>query len=523
MKLPGSFNKAGRSKRLEDLERHDQTEQYGAVRQSLRENEELLSRVFKECAEAVFHRFELQPGTYGLLIYFGVLVQRESLAELVLQPLMEEVRRNQNKGSELVKSLLSNQCESYPAKDLNEVVAGILSGYGAMFIDGQEEGLLFHFPERNRRGIEEPKGEASIRGPREGFVEDLRINLGLLRLKIKSPRLKTRRLVIGRETQTDVVLAYIEGIADSDVVEEAWRRLVAIRIDGVLESGYLEEFIQDNGYSPFPQLQNTERPDIVASELLEGRFAILVDGTPFVLMAPVTFWQFLQANEDYYERFLIGTLVRWLRFFFSFVALYLPALYVAVTTFHQDMLPTSLLLSVATAREDIPFPAMLEAFIMEIAFEALREAGVRLPKTVGQAVGILGALVIGQAAVEAGIVSAPMVIVVSLTGISSFAIPRYNMAISLRILRFPMIIAAGFYGLFGMIFATMLLYVHICQLRSFGVPYMSGLSPFSGTAIRDSLMRPPWWSMKVRPPYLSPDNRVRLQPGSRHETGQEEW
>jgi len=248
---------------------------------------------------------------------------------------------------------------------------------------------------------------------------------------------------------------------------------------------------------------------------VEGRFAILVDGTPFVMIGPITVWQLLQASEDYYERYYISNLIRWLRFGFALIALYLPALYVAVVTFHPDMLPTTLLLSVAAAREAIPFPALVEMLIMEVSFEALREAGIRLPKTVGQAVSILGALVVGQAAVEAGIVSAPVVIIVSLTGIASFTIPRFSLAITIRILRFVMIFAAAAFGLYGLVIATIMLVAHMCNLNSFGVPYLTGLAPFRGRDQQDIFIRAPWSRMNYMPGTYVQSRQKRTDPNNK--------
>ena len=229
----------------------------------------------------------------------------------------------------------------------------------------------------------EPDAEPVIRGPREGFIETLRVNTSLLRRKIRHPLLKMKQMDIGGYTETQVIVAYIEGFADSTLVDEVTNRLKRIKIDGILESGYIEEMIQDYPFSPFPQLLTTERPDVAAACLLEGRVVILIDGTPITLIAPCTFASLLQAPEDYYNHFYISTFIRWLRYLFFFIALLAPSAYVAILTFHQEMLPTSLLLTIAQSREQIPFPALVEAFIMEITFEALREAGVRLPKQVG--------------------------------------------------------------------------------------------------------------------------------------------
>lgn len=295
--------------------------------------------------------------------------------------------------------------------------------------------------------------------------------------------------IIGEFTKTDVVLAYVDGIAEPSVVEEARRRIQRIDIDAVLESAFLEEFIEDSPKSPFPQVQSTERPDVISANLLEGRFAIFTDGTPFALVAPVVFFGALNANEDYYERTFMSSFLRILRITFMLVNLLLPSVYVAMATFQQEMIPTTLLMSISAARESTPFPAVIEALFMEIVFEALREAGVRMPKQIGQAMSIVGALVIGQAAVEAGIISAPMVIVVSFTGIASFTFPRYNFGIAIRLLRFPMLILSGIFGIYGIAIGIVILVIHLVSLRSFGVPYFTPVGPMHFQDFRDVFIR----------------------------------
>ncbi|KEO82597.1 spore germination protein [Tumebacillus flagellatus] len=480
---------------------------------ALEENHELFVNAFKHCSDLVFREIEFEQER-AFLVFLDALIKADDLHENALKPLLLHVKRldavDETSTQDLEQRVITLS-QVLKIDKQQDAINAVLDGNAVLFLDGCPEALILSATGGTRRGVEEPATEAVIRGPREGFTESLSVNLGLLRFKIKSASLKTRSFSIGEHTKTRVLLCYMENLVDPAVIEEVHKRLERIKIDGVLESAYIEEFIEDQPYSPFPQMQYSERPDTIAAQLLEGRFAIFVDGTPFVLTGPVTFWQFLQASEDYYERYIVANLLRWLRYVFLFLALYLPALYIAVTTFHQDMLPTSLLLSVATARESIPFPAIVEAFIMEIAFEALREAGIRLPKTVGQAVSILGALVIGQAAVQAGIVSAPMVIIVSLTGIASFTIPRYNASIAVRMLRFPMMVAAGLFGVFGLVIATMLLTVHLCHLRSFGVPYLSGITPFNKTELKDILVRTPWWNQTKRPSTFSKKNRKRLR------------
>ncbi|GLV14383.1 putative membrane protein YfkQ [Alicyclobacillus hesperidum] len=378
-----------------------------------------------------------------------------------------------------------------------------------LFLEGTETAIALNAGGGENRAISEPDAEAVVRGPREGFNESLRTSITLLRRRIRTPDLAIETMQLGTYTQTKVALCYIEGIADSEIVNEVRTRLKRIDTDSIIDTGYIEELIEDNPFSPFPQIQNTERPDVVASMLVEGRVAILADGSPFALIAPINFWGALQAAEDYYERFPIVNLIRWLRYLFMFIALYLPSLYVAITTFHQEMLPTKLLLSIAAAREVTPLPAIAECLLMEITFEALREAGIRLPKAVGSAISIVGALVIGQAAVEAGIVSAPMVIVVAITGIASFVIPRYSFTIAIRILRFGMIILGGTIGLFGIIAFTLAVIVHLASLRSIGVPYLMPASPLTKKNMRDVITRPPHWAMRWRPIETSKPNRQR--------------
>jgi spore germination protein KA len=312
-----------------------------------------------------------------------------------------------------------------------------------------------------------------------------------------------KQMNIGRLTETPVLIAYIEGIAQRTLIQEVTNRLMSIKIDGILESGYIEEMIQDRPFSPFPLILTTERPDVAAACLLEGRVIILIDGTPFVLIAPCTFASMLQSPEDYYNHFYIGTFIRWLRYIFFFIALLGPSAYVAILTFHQEMIPTSLLITIAENREQIPFPALIEAFIMEITFEALREAGVRLPKQVGAAVSIVGALVIGQAATAAGLVSSPMVMVVAITGVASFLMPRYATGISIRILRFPIMILSGVLGLLGVMIGVTAIVAHLCTLQSFGVPYLNPTATLKIKNLKDVLIRAPWWEMDTRPEFSS--------------------
>lgn len=478
---------------------------------------------FDKCSDVVFREFRGHNGQTALLVYIDGLVAAERVERDVsttllygMPPkpgLLQRFNLDQVRTHVAERALPTTQVAT--AHTYGELMDGVLRGEVALALEGLPGAILLSYKEWERRKPEEPPAEPVIRGPREGFTEALRTNTALLRRRLRTTSLKLEHLTIGRVTKSDVVVAYLSNVASPDLVREVRRRLSRIQIDAILESGYVEELIEDQPFSPFSQVQNTERPDIVAAALLEGRVAILTDGTPFALIVPTTFFQLWQANEDYYERFIISSALRLLRYFLLLSALVLPSLYIAIVTFHPEMLPTNLLLTIAATREAIPFPTLVEAIIMEISFEGLREAGLRLPRQVGPAISIVGALVIGQAAIQAGIASAPVVIVVAITGIASFAAPRYNAAISQRLLRFPLMFLAALFGLFGVVIGLVAIVIHLSSLRSFGVPYLAPLAPFSPTDSKDIVYRAPWWAMRWRPRLLARQNLERVPPGQR--------
>jgi hypothetical protein len=470
-------------------------------------NVKFFKDLYKDSSDIVFRPFTI-GNLKAVVIYLDGLSDIEKLDELVLETLMNKQDISQ---TDIIQSLI----DSIPISNIKKIstytecIDAVANGNPILLLDGAKEAYALGIVKYEKRSIEEPAAETGIRGPREGFTESISVNTSLIRRIIKDPQLKMKTLHVGKYTKTKVIVSYMEGLVDQTLIKEIENRLNRINIDGVLESGYIEQFIEDNPFSPFPQVLYTERPDVASANLLEGRALIIIDGTPYTLIAPVSFFSLFQSQEDYYERFWIGTFIRFLRFVFLGIALFLPSIYVAITTFHQEMLPMSLLLSVASAREGIPFPAIIEVLIMELAFEALREAGIRLPKQIGSAVSIVGALVIGQAAVQAGIVSAPMVIVVSITGISSFLVPRYSIGLSIRLLRFPIIFFAGFLGIIGVILALIILIIHLSSLRSFGVPYLSPISTLQKNGLKDTIFRSPLWKMDFRPHLTGEFNAVR--------------
>lgn len=400
--------------------------------------------------------------------------------------------------------------KSEEGSDFAALFTNLLSGKTIILVDGYDRFISIDIYHTESRSVEEPSAQGVIRGPKESFVEKIDINISLVRKRLKTPNLRIENMFLGSVTNTKISLMYIDKIAKKEIVDEVRRRLNSIKIDCILDSGYIEELIKDDRYSFFPEFMNSERPDSVVAGLLEGRVAIFVDGSAYVLTAPALFVDFMQVSEDYYHHFIISSFIRMLRYLCAFLSLFVPAGYIALLTFHKEMIPTPLLISIASQREGIPFPAFVEAIMMEGVFEILREAGIRMPRVIGPAISIVGALVLGQAAVEAGIVSAAMVIVVSITAISSFVIPSYSMSFAMRIIRFAYMILAGLFGLYGVFMGVIVLILHLCKLKSIGVPYMTPIAPKGKYGTKDTIVRYPLWSNKTRPLGISGTNSSRV-------------
>ncbi|MDR6550161.1 spore germination protein [Paenibacillus qinlingensis] len=461
------------------------------------QNETILKKAFQDCSDVVFRKVESNHHTQWLIVYIDNLIDMKMLDEHVIKPMLISITKDQiPKGAGDLPSEIFSIGTTTSSTQAVEIIAKVLEGYAAILTSGTNQVMTVCIPGTTHRSIEEATSEQVIRGPRDGFIEQISTNLSLIRSRLKTTKLKVEYITIGEHTRTRIAITYLKGIALDTLVEEVRTRIKPIKLDGVLDSAYIEEFIEDQPYSPFPQVHNTERPDVVAAELLEGKVAILVDTSPFALVVPMTFWTGLQASEDYYVRWPIATFIRWIRLFFIQFAIFAPPLYVAITTFHQEMVPTNLVLSIAASRESVPFPAMIEAFLMEIIFEALREAGIRLPKQIGPTISIVGGLVIGQAAVQAGLISAPVVIIVSITGISTFTIPRYSFSNGIRLLRFPMLFLSGTLGLYGIVLGFLGVMLHVTSLRSFGVLYFSPITPLKLQALKDVIIRIPIWAKR---------------------------
>lgn len=418
---------------------------------------------------------DLNCGAY--IVYLTILVDEKRLNEQIIRKINLDLSVNDDQGhaQKTILETLYSLGDVQVLTDINEVVSHVADANFVIFIDGHTEGYAMSLPGYKTRSIGEPQLELNVRGPREAFSDDLQINLGMVYRRMKSTNLKAKLVHIGQESQTKVMILYLAGVVDSGVLDEMMRRIDAIEIKTLVDITQIEELIQDSTFSPFPQILDTERPDRVITAVNRGKIIIMMDGSPNALIAPSTFFEMLHPSEDLYERFYFANFMRVIRLITLFVSLMGPSLYIALTTFHLEMIPTPLMMTFLTAKAGIPFPTFIEAIIMELSFEILREASLRLPRVVGQSVSIVGALIIGEAAVQSGIVSRPMVIVVAMTGIASFTIPSFSTGISFRILRFPLMFLAASQGMFGVSVGLFLIVYHLCSLRSCGVLFLDPL------------------------------------------------
>lgn len=488
---------------------------------SVEKNIKLIQEALGGSMDLNLNRFNAGPEALpGAALYIDGMVNNRSIEEL-LRVVKIDLAKSGLKGTgrgallETLKEKLITNVEVKEAADLEPLIVHISRGETALIFDGTARVLLCDTRGWASRAVAEPEAEVVIRGPRDGFVESLHVNTALLRRRIHSPQLWIQEAEVGRITRTRVGVAYIKGLADEKVVGEVRSRLEGIDIDGVLESGYLEEYLHDQPYTIFPLVFNTERPDRVAAALLEGRVAILTDGTPYVLVVPNNFISMIQAPDDYYELFAIGSLVRILRFFSFVISIFLPGVYVAVLNYHPELLPPMLFLRIAAVREGVPLPLAVEAFVMEGIFEVLREAGLRLPRMIGPAISIVGALILGDAAIRAGLISPAIVIIVAFTAIASFTVTVFSLGIAGRIARFMVILLGSIFGLLGVQFAAMVLLVHLCSLRSFGVPYLYPFAPLVLDDLKDSIVRMYWWRQAKRPRLIGYRDPVRQKSGPR--------
>jgi len=489
---------------------------------SLEKNEQVLKHMFTDCDDVVFRKIEVGDifKVKMTFIFIDGLVSKEYIAEHAIYSLFieEEIKSFSLNGfkTSLIDIISKETLSTVDIKEeyrIENIVDAILSGDTVILIENIDKGLVFDTKGWPARGVSEPQTETVIRGPRDGFTESVKVNMTLVRRRIKDVNLKIKMKKVGRRSKTSVAIMYIDDIVDKSLVQEVNERLNSIDIDAVLDSSILENLIEDNYLSAFPQIENTERPDSVAAALYEGRIAIIVDNSPFVLIVPATIGTLLQSSEDYYTRWQEAQAVRLLRLLAVGLSLLSPALYISIISYHPGLLPTKLTYYLGASRINVPFPAVVETFLMEVTIELIRESGTRISGPIGTTVGIVGGLIIGQAAVEAGIVSPILIIIVAITTISSFAIPSYEMAAGLRVWRFILIFLAAIFGLYGVILGVIILGTHLIKLNSFGVPYTS---PYSGLGVgsgelKDTLIKAPIQQLKERPGFTNPRNKIRMR------------
>lgn len=452
------------------------------------------------------------PSISCALVYIDGLVNGQSINELAESLVVRMKDDILDGNSNVWKELAQTGGSVTIISDFQSLNKAIMSGQTVLLVNQHSVGYAISTEGWAMRGIQESGTESVIRGPRESFTENLRTNTALIRRRVKDPNLRIKSTALGRVTQTGVSLVYIEGIVNNKALAEIEERLKKIDIDAVLESGYVEQLIEDKKWPLFPTIFSTERPDVTAAGIIEGRIAIIVDGTPFVMLAPALFVQFFQAAEDYYLPPIYSIITRFLRYFSFLVFLLATSVYIGSTTYHQELLPTQLLISFATQRENVPFPVFVEALLLMFTYEILREAIIRMPKAIGSAVSIVGALVLGDAAIQAGFVSNSLVIVVATEAVASFILPT-AISTPVRLLRFGMVVMAACFGMVGIYVACMLLITHLCSLRSFGVPYMSPWTPFNLSDQKDTFFRFPLSLMRTRPSQIGLQNRVRQRKG----------
>lgn len=482
------------------------------IKESLQENLSSLKAMLGGSNDVKVHPFRSgeDSGLTGALVFIDGLVDNPMLTEAILRPVMGWKPRAHPlpAGRELLDALQKEVLcagDVKTARSLQELVSGCLAGDTVLLVDGCAAGLVAGTRGWDKRSVTEPQSETVVRGPREGFTENLRTNTALIRRKIRNEQLRVDHMTVGRKTRTSICLLYLDGVADPKVVETVKYRISHLEVDSILESGYIEEYIEDAPFSPFATIGYSEKPDVIAAGILEGRTAIVVDGTPFVLTAPMLFIESFQTAEDYYVRPLYASLIRILRFIAYLITVFAPAIYISLTAFHQELIPTTLLFTIANALEGTPFPVFVEALIMIFAFEILREAGIRLPRPVGQAISIVGALIMGDAAVSAGLVSPPMVITVAVTAVAGFLVPSQNDSGS--VLRVIMMVLASFVGFYGVSMGFLAMLIHLATLTSFGAPYFDGFAWTSN--LKDSVVRMPLWSMVRRPRGIARGDTTR--------------
>lgn len=487
-------------------EQQNKDKQNDSISNDILVNIEKIQHTFSSSPDLMVRPFQTKGQEDVCLIYYSILVDKVSINDNLMRPLMFQF----DDTNEFFEPDLSIPIgKIYKTKSLYKIKKAITQGESVLLIDKTPHALVFCTQGWPQRAITEPQIESSIKGGHQGFIETIEQNLALIRRYITDNNLIVKEYIVGTRSESKVYILYLEDIVNHDFVHEFENRLKRINKDAVLDIGELEEMIEDNPLSLFPQFLISERPDTVASNLLQGRVSLLMDHSPNAIVAPMSLTAFFQSQDDYSSRWITATFIRLLRIASFFIAIGLPALYIGVISFHYELIPLDLMLSVGESRSKVPFPPILEAILMEIAIEMLREAGIRLPNPLGQTVGVVGGIIIGEAAVQAGIVSNIMVIVVAVTAIAAFIIPNYDMSSAVRLVRFPLMFLSSLFGAVGLSIGIIVLFAYLIELKSLGVPFGSSFAPIELSDWKDTFIRAPLKWMKQRPLSVKPDQLRR--------------
>ncbi|WP_407310257.1 spore germination protein [Desulfosporosinus sp. SB140] len=482
--------------------------QMGAsVSPSLKENLTYLHEVLEDCDDFVFRPFTTAAESSGMLVYSSLAADLDFISQTIL-PSLYQLEVGAQRG--LFPKATRLSLPFLPEKSFtlwSEILVPLMSGNTLILIDGVAETFLVMTAQIQHRAIERSETEPVIRGPQEAFTEPLFPNLAIIRARMKNPNLKIRIYKLGEESRTDVALIYLEGKIQPSLLNEVRNRLTNIKLPSVQESGFLTEFLAQKTYTPFPLIQSTERPDKVVAAIMEGRAAVFAEGSPFALLMPTTFWNYFQSPDDYFQHFMVGSIIRWIRYISYILAATLPALYLAFTVFQPDMVPLRFLFSLSASRINVPVPTVVEIIIMLAALDIFREAALRLPRTIGPAIGIVGALVLGEAAVSAGIISPIMVIVVALTAISTFAVPTEDLRSTVRLFSYLLVLLSSILGLYGFLLGGCTILLHASSLESLGVPYFSPVSSLHLKEWSDVFIRSPWLILRGKQQSIRPQDQ----------------
>jgi spore germination protein KA len=465
------------------------------------DNKTKLAELFNYTSDLRFYELESLGNNDLLIVYIDELTDKKALNEFVIKPIIKDlISPNDIKSSIYLASI--REVYSY-----DDIVSELINGHVALFHEDIDYAFILNINKFEKRAVDESSTEQVIKGPKEAFVEDLFVNKSLVRRIIRNRNLVFEDFVIGEQTNTRVSIVYIKGIVNEEVLAELKTRIEKINLDAVLDVHYIEEYVEDSPKRLIRTLYSTEKPDVLAGKILEGRIGIICDGSPNVLTLPKIFIEDIMAAEDYYLKPMFATFLRMIRLISFFISIFLAGTYIALVNFHQEMIPTQLLITLAGQREGVPFPSLLEALIMIFFFEIMKEAGLRLPKPIGQTVTLIGGLVIGQSAVEAGLVSGIMVIVVSAAGISEFVNPQFRDLVV--IYRIVFLILGGLFGMFGLCCGFIAFAFYLISLKSFGVPYLYPIAPYDKEGMRDFIRRESFKRMNYRPKYIANEKSRR--------------